>query len=142
MTLLLVHAGATLAMAGLIWTVQVVHYPLFDGVGVEGFAEYEARHASAIGRLLVVPAVTEVVAAALLALDRPDGIPAWLVLAAGALLAVVWVMTLLVQVPLHRRLGQAFDAEIHRRLVMSNWWRTAAWSARGVAALGMIGLAA
>ena len=35
-----------------------------------------------------------------------------------------------------------FDAEIHRRLVMSNWWRTAAWSARGVAALGMIGLAA
>ncbi|NIR35152.1 MAG: hypothetical protein GWN07_03845, partial [Actinobacteria bacterium] len=55
--------------------------------------------------LLVVPAVTEVVAAALLALDRPDGIPAWLVLAAGALLAVVWVMTLLVQVPLHRRLG-------------------------------------
>ena len=29
----LLHLGATLALVGLIWTVQVVHYPLFAGVG-------------------------------------------------------------------------------------------------------------
>lgn len=31
--LLLVHAAATWAMVGLVWFVQVVHYPLFAQVG-------------------------------------------------------------------------------------------------------------
>ncbi len=35
--LLLGHVGATLFMVGLIWFVQVVHYPLFGHVGGEGF---------------------------------------------------------------------------------------------------------
>ncbi|HSG80544.1 MAG TPA: hypothetical protein VLD62_13260 [Acidimicrobiia bacterium] len=141
MTLLLVHAGATLVLAGLIWTVQVVHYPLFDGVGADRFTEYEARHASSIGRLLVVPAGIEVVAAGWLAVDPPDGVPPWLILSSGALLFAVWVVTVLVQVPTHRRLSSGFDPDVHRRLVVSNWWRTGAWTVRGIVALVMIGLA-
>lgn len=31
-------------MTGLIGFVQVVHYPLFDGVGKSDFAAYEAQH--------------------------------------------------------------------------------------------------
>lgn len=31
-------------LAGLIWTIQVVHYPLFPRVGREGFAAYEQAH--------------------------------------------------------------------------------------------------
>jgi hypothetical protein len=142
LTLLLVHAGAALVMTGLIWTVQVVHYPLFDGVGADGFAAYESRHAAAIGRLLAVPAGVEVVTAGWLASSRPDGVPAWLVLGAGAVLAALWVATLLVHVPIHRRLAEGFDPALHRRLVASNWSRTAGWSLRGVAALAMIALAA
>ena len=34
--LLLLHAAATLFMTGLIWFVQVVHYPLFARVGEDG----------------------------------------------------------------------------------------------------------
>ena len=44
MMLLLIHAGATLYMTGLIWFVQVVHYPLMARVGEDGFAEYEKHH--------------------------------------------------------------------------------------------------
>ena len=33
MLLLLLHAGATFFMCGLIWFVQIVHYPLFAQVG-------------------------------------------------------------------------------------------------------------
>ena len=39
-----VHAAATLFMAGVIWFVQVVHYPLLDGVGTDGSAAYQKRH--------------------------------------------------------------------------------------------------
>ena len=52
-----------------------------------------------------------------------------------ALLAVIWLSTALVQVPLHRRLQGGFDAAAHRRLVRTNWLRTAAWTLRAALAL-------
>ena len=51
------------------------------------------------------------------------------------LLAVVWISTFAVQVPLHRRLAEGYDAARHRRLVLSNWIRTLAWTARAVLVL-------
>ena len=39
--------------------------------------------------------------------------------------------------PLHGRLAQGFDAVAHRRLVSTNWVRTAGWSVRGLLALLM-----
>ena len=64
--LFLAHLGSSLYMVGLIWFVQVVHYPLFDSVGDREFPSYEQRHTaecpgvvpldgySAIGSHLVV----------------------------------------------------------------------------------------
>ena len=42
---LLAHAAATLFMVGLIWFVQVVHYPLFARVGPDAFVPYAAAQA-------------------------------------------------------------------------------------------------
>ena len=35
--IVLLQLASTLAMVGLIWFVQVVHYPLFEKVGAGGF---------------------------------------------------------------------------------------------------------
>ena len=126
----LAHLLATLTMFGVIWVVQVVHYPLFSGVGESGWADYEARHQSRI-TLVVAPAMLiELATAVWLVLDRPPAFPAWAVLAGVVLVGVVWVSTAFVQVPLHNALGGAFDAGAHARLVATNWIRTAAWTAR------------
>ena len=42
--LLLVNAASALYMVGLIWFVQVVHYPLFQRVGAKDFVPYEQNH--------------------------------------------------------------------------------------------------
>jgi len=64
---LLVRAGATLYMAGLIWFVQLVHYPLLARVGAAGFAAYEGR-APALDTFAVgPPMVVEALAALFLA---------------------------------------------------------------------------
>ncbi len=44
--LLLSHTAATFYMLGVIWFVQLVHYPLFAAVGKDFFTEYEKRHQS------------------------------------------------------------------------------------------------
>jgi hypothetical protein len=41
---LLAHLAATLFMAGVIWFVQVVHYPLFSRIGSEKFSLYSKAH--------------------------------------------------------------------------------------------------
>jgi hypothetical protein len=52
---LLLQAAATLFMTGVIWFVQVVHYPLMARVGAAGFPDYEAAHARLTGYVVVGP---------------------------------------------------------------------------------------
>ena len=136
--LLAIHAAATWFMVGLIWMVQVVHYPLFSRVPESSFAAYESGHTRRMGSLLAVPALVEVATAAALVWARPEGVSLGLVLVAGALLAAIWIMTALVQAPLHGRLSAGYEPSLIRRLVVSNWWRTAAWTLRGSLVAAML----
>lgn len=138
--LLLAHAGSTLAMVGIIWFVQVVHYPLFERVGKEGFAAYSEAHSRLTGYVVGPPMLLEAATALGLLFWRSAEIPSLAVWSGLVLLAAIWVSTALLQVPRHSRLARGFDAASHRLLVLSNWLRTALWSARGALVLWMIHL--
>ena len=135
--LLLVHLAATLFMVGLIWFVQVVHYPLFGKIGIEGFPSYAEAHSRLTTWVVGPPMLLEASTAIVLLFVRPEGVPASLAWTGAGLLAIVWLSTALLQVPRHTTLGLGFQAEAHRFLVLSNWVRTAAWSLRGVIVLWM-----
>jgi hypothetical protein len=128
--ILLVHAAATLFMVGAIWVVQVVHYPLFSQVGRAEFPAYETAH--------WIPMLIEAVTALLLLADRPASIPFWVALVGVGLVGVVWVSTMVLQVPQHNVLAGGFNQSAYEFLVNSNWIRTLAWSARGGIALWML----
>ncbi len=133
-TLPLVHAAATWFMTGLIWCIQVVHYPLFARVGAAGYRDYQMAHQGLI-TLIVGPAMlAEAAATALLLLTRRDAVT----ISGAALLAVIWLSTAFLQVPAHNLLAAGFDADAHARLVNTNWIRTLAWSARGLLALYLL----
>ncbi|MDQ3360469.1 MAG: hypothetical protein M3534_02195 [Actinomycetota bacterium] len=134
---LLVHVGATLFMVGLIWFVQIVHYPLFGRVGREGFAEYSQAHSRLTGLVVGPPMLVETGTAVALVARPPDGVPFSLPLLGLVLLAAVWLSTALLQSPQHGILGKRFVATSHHFLVASNWVRTACWTVRGVLVLLM-----
>lgn len=135
----LIHLAATLLMTGVIWIVQVVHYPLFAAVGAEAFRDYESQHQQRI-TLVVAPLmlIELATAVALVLWTAPAEIPAWMPLAGLILVGVVWLSTAFVQVPAHRLLESAFDGDAHRRLVATNWIRTVAWSLRTGLVLWML----
>ncbi len=136
--ILLAHVAATLFMVGVIWFVQVVHYPLFEKVGAAGFPAYSEAHSRLTGPVVGPPMLIEAVTAVALLFSRPEGVPPALAWAGLALLALVWASTAILQVPRHRALGLDFDPGSHRFLVASNWVRTGAWSARGAVVLCMV----
>lgn len=136
-TVLLVNAGATLALAGLIWFVQVVHYPLFAQVGSTEFARYEAAHVRRTGFVVVPLMLTELVSGIALVISVPAGVSAGLASAGLALIALIWLSTFALQVPQHRALERGFNPHAQRLLVRTNALRVALWSARGILVLVM-----
>jgi hypothetical protein len=136
--ILIINVAATLFMVGLIWIIQIVHYPLFDGVGAAGFTSYQQRHQSQITLIVAPVMLTELVTAILLLLAPPLGVRKPSILASIGLLVLIWLSTAFIQVPCHERLVTGFDADTYRWLVQSNWIRTLAWTARGLLVLGFV----
>jgi hypothetical protein len=124
--LLLAHVVSTLVLVGVIWTVQVLHYPLFVAVGADRFVSYHAEHSRRIAAIVMLPWAVEGGTTLVLLVAPPAGVARWLVLLGAALAAVPVIVTVTASVPAHHALGGGFDLAAHRRLVRSNWWRTLA----------------
>ncbi len=135
--ILLMNVAATLYMVGLIWCIQIVHYPLFAQVGKESFVAYEAAHSSLITPVVGLPMLVELASAGLLLFFRSPAIGLGETIVGLVLVVVIWLSTMFLQVSQHDILSSGFDAAAHQFLVSSNWLRTAAWSLRGALVLWM-----
>ena len=129
---LVTNAALTLFLTGVVWVVQTVHYPIFRFLDEQRFAEAHALHTSRITPVVAPAMIAELISAFILVIMPPSGVPQLLMAAGLALVAVVWLSTFLIQVPLHSRLSRRHSLEEVRRLVMGNWIRTSAWSFRSV----------
>ena len=124
-------------MVGVIWFVQIVHYPLFRRVGSSGFAFDSDAHSRLPTYVVGPPMLIEAATALLLVFRRPEDIPLAAALVGLTLVGVVWLSTALLQVPRHSTLGSGFDHAAWSGLVLTNWVRTVTWSARGLLVLWM-----
>lgn len=127
--LLVLHAASTFSMFGLIWFVQVVHYPMLARHSQEAFGSIEREHCDRTG----------FVAAPLMLLEAGSGVALFaagfqspLFLSGLGLLGIIWASTFLLQVPCHRTLLAGWDDHTHSRLVRTNWIRTAGWTLRSI----------
>lgn len=129
---LLLNLTSTWAMVGLIWMIQLVHYPLFAQVGEENFVRYSEDHQRWITVIVLPLMFCELISSCLLWSQRPANVSSTLVATGIVLVAIIWLSTFLLQVPLHGRLATGYDEEVIRQLVNGNWIRTIAWTLRGV----------
>jgi hypothetical protein len=135
---LTIHLVATMGMVGVIWFVQLVHYPLFDRADRGGFHEFEAAHRTrttiVVGPLMIAEGLSSLA----LFFDRPPRVSQLAVVIGLGLLGAVAASTVLLQIPQHDVLSNGFNEQAHRKLVRSNWVRTIGWSLRGGLAASMV----
>ncbi len=130
MTLMLLACTfSTFAMTGLIWLIQQVNYPLMSHVPEDSFVAYEAAHCRRITPV-VLPLMTCELLTSLWLCFRPVAEVQHELFIGGILTVLLWLSTFIIQVPMHSQLEKAFTRTVWRRLVLSNWIRTAIWSAR------------
>jgi hypothetical protein len=138
MTVVLASIASTLFMAGIIWFVQLVHYPLFASVGPSQFPHYETEHAGRTMWIVAPAMLIEAATSVLLLWVRPEAIAIEIAAAGFLLTGLIWGSTFAMQVPLHAQLSSGFHPALHKSLVATNWIRTSAWTGRAWLALLMI----
>lgn len=134
---LLAHAAATWTMVGVIWFVQVVHYPLLAVVPPESASPVALDHQRRTGWVVAAPMSVEGVTTLWMLADAPEEVTWWLPWVGAVLLAVALGCTVLLSVPRHARMAASPDASVGRELVRTNWPRTFAWTGRGLVCAGM-----
>jgi len=134
---LTLETTATIFMAGVLWTMRLLNYPLLALVGNDALPRYETAHNRRFA-LVVVPGVLAAAAGGIgLLPSRPSQVPLWAPAGELALLLVVIISTAALQARQHRALTGGFDGPVLSLLVRSNRIRVAAWSAAGAIALWM-----
>jgi hypothetical protein len=129
---------ATCVMTGVIWFVQWVHYPLLATVPVDRAIETAISHQRRTGQVLAIPMAVEGFTTLGLLIGRPDGVQFLWPIAGAALLAVALGCTVFLSVPLHEKMATNPTSDVGRRLVVTNWPRTIAWTLRAVVCVVMI----
>lgn len=129
--LLLLNLLVSAFLTGLIWFVQIVHYPIFAKVPASHFIAYQTTHMQTTGYVVAGPMLLELAASGVLLLYTLPGRMQLLTVAAFALVVLIWITTFFVSVPIHNTLvTNGFQQDMITKLVATNWVRTLAWTLR------------
>jgi hypothetical protein len=125
LTLLEANRIVAFGLVVLIWLVQLIIYPAFAAIAPERFREWHSGYTRAITWVVAPLMFGQTTLIAWLVVIRPS---LWSLLAL-LMVAVAWIVTAALSVPCHNRLqAGGIDADIIRRLIATNWIRTAAWT--------------
>ncbi len=114
-------------MTGVIWLVQLVHYPAFKFVDENKFKEFDIFHSSRITCIVAPVMGIELLTAFILCFSAE---PAFI--GNFTLVLILWGLTGFVSVPIHNSLTAGYDLKKINQLVLTNWFRTAVWTFRSV----------
>lgn len=120
-----VHLAVTAILVGLIWVIQIIHYPSFFYVKEDYWEEFHRLHSQRISYLVAWLMPLELGLTINYAFIQSYSLISLFLL---FLVAFIFGSTFFIQVPLHQKLGAGKDSHLIYRLVKTNWMRTVAWS--------------
>jgi hypothetical protein len=118
-------------MTGLIWIIQLVHYPSFHYVDRENYKTFAAFHTQTITYVVMPVMALEILSQLVLLLRSQDAVN----ISATALLSVIWLATIFYSIPCHNLLANGYDTQVVDKLVQTNWIRTVAWTLKSLVLL-------
>ncbi len=117
---------STLILAGLILTIQFIHYPLWKYVSKDKLQQFEKDYQKLITPLVAVLMIVEAWSAFLLFKSFKP-----LYVINFVALIGIWLSTFFLQVPMHQKILKGQDSkQAIRRLIHTNYIRTFLWISR------------
>ena len=126
--MLILHLIATSVMVGVIWVIQLVHYPSFNFIELKQYTTFQRFHMARISYVVIPAMLTELFTLILIVISM-DYIDT-LVLASAISLIFIWLITAVFFSGVHQRLTLGYDQTVVDKLVKLNWGRTLLWTLR------------
>ena len=126
--MLVIHLIATSIMVGVIWVIQLVHYPSFHFIELKQYTTFQRFHMSRIS-FVVIPAMLTELFTLILIIISTDPIDTLLTVS-GLLLVLIWLMTAVFFSGVHKKLTLGYNKTVVDNLVTLNWFRTLLWTLR------------
>ena len=119
---------ASSIMVGVIWVIQLVHYPSFNYVEKQRYSNFQSFHMMRISYVVIPVMLAELLTLVLL-IYTMDEIEIALVLS-GTILLMIWFITAIFFSDAHQKLTLGYDKSVVRDLIKMNWSRTLLWTFR------------
>lgn len=117
------------SLVGLIWAIQLVHYPTFEFISTDDFLTFHQHHTNSITPI-VMPLMLGELGLGLYLAQQQKWSVIWLI--PLVLILCIWLSTFIIQVPIHNQLGIGKDSVLISRLVQTNWIRTTLWTIKAI----------
>ncbi len=130
--LFVIQYFSSLFMTGLIWLVQMTHYPYFFYTSDKEFVHAQSFHMRSISYVVMPIMVIELISAIYLLIEPEFKLIKLEIIIAFILLILIWITTYFLSVPLHEKLLEGKDISHIDKLVISNWWRTILWTLKSL----------
>ena len=114
-------------LTGVIWTIQIVHYPSFHYIDKLSFVNFHQFHERRISIIVMPLMILELISSVALYFNDMSNHTFLLNL---IIVGLIWCSTFFIQVPIHNILSTKKDNMMIEKLVNTNWIRTFLWSMR------------
>ena len=121
-----IHFLSTSLMVGIIWVIQLLHYPTFHFIKQSDYVEFQHFHMQRISFIVVPVMIIELLSGFMLVYYFRSN----LFILCLTILLVIWLITFVFFTKLHQSLLGGYDKIIVNKLVQINWSRTVLWSLR------------
>lgn len=126
----ILHLVSTSIMVGVIWIIQLVHYPTFLFIDKQKYMKFQEFHMSRVSYIVMPTMIAELFSGIYILFYNNVLIVNTFFLLASFSLFLNWVITALVFVKIHNGLLIKYEKNIILLLVKLNWLRTILWSLR------------
>jgi hypothetical protein len=131
MLLLILNLVLSAVLTGLIWFVQMVHYPIFLKVPAAAFKAFQVQHMHTTTQVVAVPMLMELLLSIGLLMENYPGKSIITHYSVFACVVGIWLVTFFISVPIHNQLVlEGYNQSLIKQLVATNWLRTFAWTLR------------
>tara|TARA_Y100001980_G_C14348498_1_gene160297 strand:+ start:257 stop:643 length:387 start_codon:yes stop_codon:yes gene_type:complete len=112
-------------MVGVIWVIQLVHYPSFHFIDKDIYDSFQKFHMNKISIIVIPVMILELVTGFLLLIGNSKNI---LIIISFGILILIWGITGLFFSDAHGKLILGYNELIVNKLVSMNWIRTVLWT--------------
>ena len=125
--LIIAHFTSTSIMVGVIWVIQLVHYPSFKYVKDSDYIIFQKKHMSNISYIVFPVMITELITSLLIFFS---GEKSFFFMLSLICLSMIWVITGVLFTKFHSILQKGKDLKMIEKMIKANWIRTLLWTLR------------